>query len=85
MKRRLLALGLALSCLLCGCGQSASEPAVLTRDALHETLTGVMESRDAVAVSVAVIDNGEITASDAWGWAVKGEREMTAHSNSGNL
>ena len=50
----------------------------LTQEELDATLVEVMEDYPAVAVSVAAIEDGEVTASGAWGWAVKNEREMTA-------
>ena len=49
----------------------------LTQEKLDAVLAGVMEEYTATAVSVAVIEDGEVTVSGAWGWAVKGEREMT--------
>ena len=50
----------------------------LTQEKLDEVLAGVMEDYSAVAVSVAAIEDGEVTVSGAWGWAVTNEREMTA-------
>ena len=50
----------------------------LTQERLEEVLAEVMEGYSASAVSVAVIEDGQVTASGAWGWAVKKEREMTA-------
>ena len=49
----------------------------LTQEELDIILAGVMAEYSATAVSVAVIEDGEVTASGAWGWAVKDEREMT--------
>ena len=42
---------------------------------LEETL---QDGYSAIAVSVGVIEDGAVTASGAWGWAVRNEREMTA-------
>ena len=50
----------------------------LTQEELDAVLAEVMEDYSAVAVSVAAIEDGEVTVSGAWGWAVKNEREMTA-------
>ena len=49
----------------------------LTQEELDAILAEVMEEYTATAVSVSVIEDGEVTVSGAWGWAVKGEREMT--------
>ena len=49
----------------------------LTQEKLDAVLAQVMEDYSATAVSVAVIEDGEVTVSGAWGWAVKNEREMT--------
>lgn len=49
----------------------------LTQEELDAVLAEVMEEYSATAVSVAVIEDGEVTVSGAWGWAVKDEREMT--------
>ena len=37
-----------------------------------------MADSSAVGVSLTVIEDGEVGASAAWGWAVRGERPMTA-------
>ena len=50
----------------------------LTQADIEEALADVMEDFSAVAVSVAAIENGELSQSGAWGWAIQGEREMTA-------
>lgn len=50
----------------------------LTQERLDAVLDEVMEDHPATAVSVAVIEDGEVTVSGAWGWAVKDRREMTA-------
>ncbi len=50
----------------------------LTQADIDEALQAVMEDYSAVAVSVAAIENGQLSQSGAWGWAVRDEREMTA-------
>lgn len=50
----------------------------LAQEKLDAVLAEVMEDYSAAAVSVAAIEDGEVTVSGAWGWAVKHEREMTA-------
>ena len=50
----------------------------LTQEKMDAVLTEIMEKYSAAAVSVAAIEDGEVTVSDAWGWAVKNKREMTA-------
>ena len=50
----------------------------LTQERLNAVLDEVMKDYLATAVSVAVIEDGEVTVSGAWGWAVKNQREMTA-------
>jgi len=57
---------------------SAAEPHLLEQEALEQALDGVMSRYSAVAVSAAVIEGGQVTQSSAWGWAVIGQREMTA-------
>lgn len=57
---------------------SAEEPVPrLTEEQVERCMEAVMEDFDAAGVSVAVIQQGEPGACAAWGWAVKGEREMT--------
>lgn len=50
----------------------------LTQEKLDAVLDEVMADYPAVAVSAAVIEDREVTVSGARGWAVMGEREMTA-------
>ena len=50
----------------------------LTQERLDAVLAETMENYSASAVSLAAIEDGRVTVSSAWGWAVKGEREMTA-------
>ena len=50
----------------------------LTQTDVDEALADVMEDFSAVAVSVATIENGQLSQSGAWGWAIRDEREMTA-------
>ena len=50
----------------------------LTQEQIDAILSEVMEEYSAMAVSVGVIEDGVVTGSGAWGWAVKNEREMTA-------
>ena len=50
----------------------------LTQTDVDEALADVMEDFSAVAVSVAAIENGQLSQSGAWGWAIRDEREMTA-------
>ena len=50
----------------------------LTQTDVDEALADVMEDFSAVAVSVAAIENGQLSQSGAWGWAIRNEREMTA-------
>ena len=50
----------------------------LTQEQIDAVLSEVMEEYSAMAVSVGVIEDGVVTGSGAWGWAVKNEREMTA-------
>ena len=45
---------------------------------LEQSLASALSRHSAVAVSVAVIEGGAVTQSAAWGWAVTGQREMTA-------
>lgn len=50
----------------------------LTPQDIDEALSAVMEDYTAAAVSVATIEQGEVSQAGAWGWAVKDQREMTA-------
>ena len=50
----------------------------LTQTDVDEALADVMEDFSAVAVSVAAIENGQLSQSGVWGWAIRDEREMTA-------
>ena len=50
----------------------------LTQEQIDAVLNEVMEDYSAIAVSVGVIEDGIVTGSGAWGWAVMNEREMTA-------
>ena len=50
----------------------------LSQEQIDAALEEVMENYSAVSVSVGVIQDGVVTGSGAWGWAVKKEREMTA-------
>ena len=50
----------------------------LSQEQIDTVLTEVMEEYSAIAVSVGVIEDGVVTGSGAWGWAVVDEREMTA-------
>ena len=54
------------------------EPEPLTQGEAEQILEEVMADSSAVGVSLAVIEDGEVGASAAWGWAVRGERPMTA-------
>ena len=53
-------------------------PSTLTQAQIDAVLNEVMEEYSAIAVSVGVIEDGVVTGSGAWGWAVANEREMTA-------
>ena len=50
----------------------------LTQEQIDAVLNEAMENYSAIAVSVGVIEDGVVTGSGAWGWAVLNEREMTA-------
>ena len=50
----------------------------LTQEQIDAVLNEVMEEYSSIAVSVGVIEDGVVTGSGAWGWAVTNEREMTA-------
>jgi len=50
---------------------------VLTQADIDQALEQVMEHYSAAGVSVAAIEDGFVTQSGAWGWAVKDKREMT--------
>ena len=54
------------------------EPEPLTQGEAEQILEEVMAGSSAVGVSLTVIEDGEVGASAAWGWAVRGERPMTA-------
>jgi CubicO group peptidase (beta-lactamase class C family) len=59
--------------------ETTEEPVYrLTQEDIDEALEMVMENYSATAVAVAVIEDGQVTQSGAWGWAVKDKREMTA-------
>ena len=60
------------------CGYEIRTVPALTQERLDAILNEVMEEYSAVSVSVAAIEDGEVTVSGAWGWAVKKRREMTA-------
>ncbi len=49
----------------------------LTQEELDQALEEVMEDYNATSVAVAAIEDGQVTVSDVWGWAVKDQREMT--------
>ena len=51
---------------------------LLTQEDVDEALEQVMTDYSAAAVSVATVQNGQLSQSGAWGWAVKNERPMTA-------
>ena len=55
-----------------------SKRPTLTQERIDAVLNEVMEEYSAIAVSVGVIEDGVVTGSGAWGWAVTDEREMTA-------
>lgn len=50
---------------------------VLTQEDVDQALAEVMERYSAAAVSVATVECGQLSKSGAWGWAVKGQKEMT--------
>lgn len=50
---------------------------VLTQADVAEALERVMEHYSAAGVSVATVERGRLSQAGAWGWAVKGQREMT--------
>ena len=54
------------------------EPEPLTQGEAEQILEEVMAGSSAVGASLAVIEDGEVGASAAWGWAVQGQRPMTA-------
>ena len=54
------------------------EPEPLPQGEAEQILEEVMADSSAVGVSLTVIEDGEVGASAAWGWAVRGERPMTA-------
>ena len=54
------------------------EPEPLTQEEAEQILEEVMAGSSAVGVSLTVIEDGEVGASAAWGWAVQGQRPMTA-------
>lgn len=54
------------------------EPEPLTQGEAEQILEEVMAGSSAVGVSLTVIEDGEVGASAAWGWAVQGQRPMTA-------
>lgn len=61
-----------------GSGRYEVVPApALTQEDVDRALEEVMERYSASAVSVAAIENGRVTRSGAWGWAVRDQREMT--------
>ena len=49
----------------------------LTPEDMEQALEQVMERYSAAGVTVAAVENGQLSQAGAWGWAVKGEREMT--------
>jgi CubicO group peptidase (beta-lactamase class C family) len=53
-------------------------PEPLTQEDIDQALAAVLSQYDATAVSVAVIERGQVTQSGASGWAVRNQREMTA-------
>lgn len=55
---------------------SDSEPQ-LTQEKMNQILEMVMADSTAAAVSVAAVENGELSQCAAWGWAEKNQREMT--------
>ena len=64
-----------------GSGRYQYEPYIastLTQEQIDAVLNEVMEEYSATAISVGVIQDGVVTGSGAWGWAVKNERELTA-------
>lgn len=50
---------------------------VLTQEDVDLALAEVVDNYRAAAVSVATVEQGQLSQSAAWGWAVKNEREMT--------
>lgn len=50
----------------------------LTQADVEQALDAVMADYTAAAVSVATVEGGQLSQSGAWGWAVRGQREMTA-------
>ena len=49
----------------------------LTQEDVDRALEQVMDRYPAAGVTVATVERGQLSQSGAWGWAVKGEREMT--------
>ena len=50
----------------------------LTQEDMDQAIQQVMENYSATALSVAVVERGEVTQCGAWGWAVQDQRPMTA-------
>ena len=50
---------------------------VLTQEDVDAALIQVMEEYSAAAVSVATVEQGQLSQAGAWGWAVKNQQEMT--------
>lgn len=51
---------------------------VLTQEDVDQAIQAAAEHYTAASISVAAIEYGQVTQSGAWGWAVRGTREMTA-------
>lgn len=49
----------------------------LTQEDIDEAIRQVMEHYSATALSVAVVERGEVTQCGAWGWAAQDQRPMT--------
>lgn len=50
---------------------------VLTQEDVDQALAQVMERYSAAGVTVATVEQGQLSQAGAWGWAVKNKREMT--------
>lgn len=50
---------------------------VLTQEDVDQALAQVMERYSAAGVTVATVEQGQVSQAGAWGWAVKNKREMT--------
>lgn len=58
--------------------ETAAPAPQLTQADVEDAIAQVMANYSASALSVAVVEGGEVTQCGAWGWAVQNQRPMTA-------